>query len=130
MKVWYQKKVEQDEGKPSRNVYSITQKGKRELIEWLKQPTENTPARLELLLKMTFAKNYPKEYMLKELEQVKQKHIKRLEEYLKIEKALSNDEKTKADYGYPYWLSTLRYGIGDAQFRIKWCEESIERIKG
>lgn len=117
------------EGKPPRNVYSITPKGREELTDWLMRPVENTPARLELLLKMTFARNIPREYMIKELESVKQKHEKRLQEHLEAEAQFGRNEQTRQDEGYPYWVATLRYGILDARFRIQWCEETIERIR-
>lgn len=123
------KTVEQNEGKPTRNVYSITPKGWGELTEWLMQPTENTPARLELLLKLTFARNIPAGKVIEEMEQIRQKHIQRLEQYEEIEKEFNSDEKTRIDRGYPYWLATLHYAVYDARFRIQWCEETIRNIR-
>ncbi len=123
------KTVEQSDGKPAKNIYSITAKGKEELTEWLLQPTENTPARLELLLKLTFARNIPADKVIEEMVQIKQKHLKRLDEYEKIEKEFNADEKTRMDRGYPYWLATIRYAIYDARFRIQWCEETIRNIR-
>ncbi|MCX7708534.1 MAG: PadR family transcriptional regulator [Clostridia bacterium] len=122
------KAVEQGDGKPSRNVYSITQKGKEELTQWLLQPVEHSPARLELLLKLYFAKSIPAASMIEELERVKEKHAQRLETLLKMEKLFLGNETAKSDAGFPFWLSTLRYGIYDAEFRIKWCEETITNI--
>jgi DNA-binding PadR family transcriptional regulator len=123
------KTVEQSVGKPIRNVYSITPKGWDELTQWLMQPIENTPARLELLLKLTFARNIPAGKIIEEIEQIKQKHIKRLRQYEKIEEEFNSDEKTQMDRGYPYWLATIRYAVYDAEFRIKWCEETIQNIR-
>lgn len=40
------------------------------------KPIEQTPGRLELLLKLTFAKNIPSEFMIKELEETKYKYMK------------------------------------------------------
>lgn len=121
--------TEPGEGNPPRNVFSITRKGRDELTQWLMKPVEQTPARIELLLKLTFAKNIPAEYMIIELEKDKHKYMKGLEECLKREKELISNEKAREDSGYPYWLATVRYGINDARFRIKWCEETIESIK-
>lgn len=123
------KTVEQNEGKPTRNVYSITPKGWEELTEWLMQPTENTPARLELLLKLTFARNIPTDKVIEEMENIKHKHIQQLQQYEQIEKEFKSDEKTRMDRGYPYWLATIRYAIHDARFRIQWCEETIQNIR-
>ncbi|KLU63388.1 hypothetical protein CEB3_c02580 [Peptococcaceae bacterium CEB3] len=93
------------------------------------KPVEQTPARLELLLKLTFAKNIPAEYMIAEMKKAKHKCMKGLEECLKREQELISNEKAREDSGYPYWLATVRYGIDNAWFRIKWCEETIESIK-
>ena len=123
------KNVEQNEGKPAKNVYSITDKGRKELTEWLMQPTENSPVRLELLLKLTFTRNIPAAKVIEEMEQIRRKHINRLEQMEKMEKEFNSDMKTRADRGYPYWLATLRYAVYDARFRIQWCEETIQNIK-
>jgi DNA-binding PadR family transcriptional regulator len=126
---WITKQTEVNEGKPPRNVYSITDKGREELADWLAQPTENSPVRLELLLKLTFARNIPAAKVIEEMEQIRQKHISRLEQIEKMEKEFNSDTKTRADRGYPYWLSTIRYAVYDARFRIQWCEETIQNIK-
>ncbi len=123
------KKVEQNEGRPPRNVYFITDKGREELTEWLMSPTMQAPQRLELLLKLTFAKVIPPDNMIKELQRVKEGHCRSLERYYRIENEYTNSNKVREDDGYPYWISTIRYGIYDAEFRIKWCEETIERIR-
>ena len=123
------KKSEQNEGKPDRNVFYITQQGRDELTGWLAQPVEQAPARLELLLKLYFAKNVPAQNILQELERLQKMYEKGLEECLKTEAGLLSNEKLRADDGYPYWLATLRYGILDARFRIQWCQETIESLK-
>jgi DNA-binding PadR family transcriptional regulator len=124
-----EKSIEYNEGRPPKNVFHITQKGRDELTSWLMSPIEPSPQRLELLLKLTFAKLAPVDSMIQELERIKKGHKKRLEEFHRVEKDIMNDEKVKSDRGYPYWVSTMRYGIYDAEFRIKWCEETIGRIK-
>lgn len=123
------KLTEYHEGAPSRNVFTISEKGREELTQWLMKPVEQTPARLELLLKLTFAKNIPSEIMLNELETIRRKHMKNLAECLKSEEELLANEKAASDDGFPYWLATVRYGIADARFRIKWCGETIESIQ-
>jgi len=123
------KTVEENPGRPQRHVYSVTAKGHDELIAWLLRPVEHTPQRLELPLKLTFAKMIPAETTLKELERVMAEHQKSLAEFRQIEEQFIADEKNRRDQGYPYWLSTLQYGIYDAEFRIKWCQETIDRIK-
>ena len=122
-------RTEQNEGNPQRNVFTITQKGRDELTEWLMQSVEQSPARLELLLKLFFAKNIPAQHVIQQLESEMNKYKKGLVECMKAEQELIGNEKVKLDDGYPYWLATVRYGITDAQFRIRWFEETIESIR-
>jgi PadR family transcriptional regulator AphA len=123
------KEVEQSEGRPPRHVYSITPKGQAELTKWLLLPVEPAPARLELLLKIYFAKSIPREKILEQLDQVREKHQIRLVQMRRMEQGFVSNEAARKDEGYPYWLSTLRYGIYDAEFRIRWLDETIELIK-
>lgn len=123
------KKVEQNEGKPSKNVYFVTEKGRDDLAGWLLQPEESEPARLELLLKLYFAKNMPRQKMLEKLQLLEKKNHSKLDEFLAVEKEFTSNEKAMADVSYPYWLSTLRYGILFTQFRADWLRETIDRIK-
>lgn len=123
------KTVQQSAGKPARHVYSITDKGREALHAWLLRPIEPAPARLELLLKLTFAKDIAPEVFIDELQRVSSKHRQRLAEYQALENTFNQNDEVKASTGYPYWLATIRYGIYDARFRIEWCTETIESIK-
>ncbi|HEX3045480.1 MAG TPA: PadR family transcriptional regulator [Bacillota bacterium] len=123
------KEVEENEGRPPRHVYSITPKGQAELTRWLLLPVEPAPARLELLLKLYFAKSIPREKTLEQLAQVREKHRKRLNQMRQMEQGFISNEAARNDEGYPYWLAILRYGIYDAEFRLKWLDETMEMIK-
>src|SRR5437899_10500693 len=46
--------AEKQEGKPERNIYALTEQGKAELVNWLGEPAEEAPARIETLLKLFF----------------------------------------------------------------------------
>lgn len=123
------KKVIDEDGKHTKNVYSITERGREELEQWLMQPIEPAPARLELLLKLTFAKNVNPEVMIKELESILEKHLQRHQKLLKEKEVFNQDDQVKKSDGYAYWIGTLNYGIYDAEFRIKWLKETIENIQ-
>lgn len=116
-------------GYPPRTVYAITDKGREELVAWLSRPVEPGPARLELLLKMTFAKHVPRETMIAELERVRDRHTAMLEACRQSERELLAKAATVDDPGFPYWLATVRYGIGDASFRVQWCQQTIDSLR-
>jgi PadR family transcriptional regulator AphA len=123
------KETEQSAGKPMRNVFSITDKGRGELAMWLSQPVEYTPGRSELLLKLAFGVNAPPEKTIAQLELAREKNVRRLEEFRGYEAAILNDQKSRSGEGCLYWLSTLRYGIYSTEVAIRWCEETIAAIK-
>jgi len=122
-------RTEQNEGNPQRNVFTITQKGRNELTECLMQSIEQSPVLLERLLKLYFAKNIPAQCVIQQPESEMNKYKMGLEECMKAEQELIRNEKIKEYDGYLYWQATVRYRISDAQFRIRWCKETIESIK-
>jgi DNA-binding PadR family transcriptional regulator len=123
------KTVEQNEGNPQRNVYTITPLGRDKLTSWLSKPIEQVPVRMELLLKLFFAQNAPPDVIIRQLEDIQQKIQSGLQACLRIEEEFLRNEGAKQHEGYIYWLATLRYGISDAKFRIQWCEETIDSIQ-
>jgi PadR family transcriptional regulator, regulatory protein AphA len=117
------------DGKPPRTVYSITERGRSELAGWLLQPVEPSPTRNELLLKLIFAGNTPVQSMVDKVDAARQTHTEHLAEYKRIEAEYETNPALKNHPDYQYWMSALRYGMLDAQFRIKWCEETAERLR-
>ena len=85
------KQVEQTEGRPSKNVYSITEKGREELEKWLILPVEHEPLRSELLLKIFWSKNIPIKNIIKKFKQEKEESEKILLQYSEIENSLKSD---------------------------------------
>ncbi len=123
------KRVEQTEGKPSRNVYSITEKGRTELEEWLKLPTEKQPVRSELLLKLFLSRNLPAEDIVKNMEEIKQQSLKELEQYDLIENLIMSRKDKVDEKTFALWKITLRNGRIGEEARLKWCEESLQTLK-
>src|SRR5438552_16270601 len=52
--------VEVQADRPNRKVYSITDDGRRELLEWLATPAESDQVREPLLVKLFFGSSLPK----------------------------------------------------------------------
>lgn len=122
-------KEEQMEGKPPRKLYFITPRGREEFIAWLMQPVDYTPVRSELLLKLTFAKNIPRDNIIEKLQRDKELHEKHLTEYRKLEEAYTANKEAQANESYTYLLAGLRFGIYSAEMRIRWAEETIASIQ-
>lgn len=117
------------EGRPPRNVYSITKTGLNELNEWLLQPIEYRPPREELLLKLFFSLNIPIENLIEKVRAEKEKNQKRIEEYNRIERIITTDKKIKSQKGLPLWLTTVNFGKCHSEAVIKWCNQTLKSLE-
>ncbi len=121
------KKTEHNEGRPYRNVYSITEKGKAELNDWLLLPVEPYSFRSELLLKMFFAGDIPISNLIEKLENKKDNEQKILEYHQIIEQMLKTKLKDRKEA--PLWWAILSYGRHSCNATIAWCEETIKYLQ-
>ena len=123
------KRTETTEGKPSRYIYSITEKGRQDLHEWLILPAERPTLRIELLLKLFFGHTVPAKNLVDMVEKEKQFCERSLETFDNIEQHLNAMKSEKEHQGMNYWLITLRYGQHYYKAVDKWCEETLEILK-
>lgn len=122
------KTTEENEGHPQKNIYSITQKGKDELNQWLKLPIDKAPRRSEMLLKIFFSTHIPAKDIIKRLEEVKNDCTNNLIALRNVEMLLKTDAYTKnnSKKDLALWTITVKCGIKNIQAEIEWCNESIE----
>ena len=123
------KQVEQTEGRPTKNVYSITEKGREELKKWLMLPVEREPGRSELLLKIFWARDIPVENIIEKLQQIKDESEKELIQYSQVENALKANKDKIHKKDLVLWIITLSAGKYDAEAKIKWCEETLKILE-
>ncbi|MBU3175262.1 PadR family transcriptional regulator [Clostridium estertheticum] len=123
------KQIEQTEGRPAKNVYSITEKGRKELEIWLMLPVERTPGRSELLLKIFLARDIPIENIIEKLQQIKEESEKELIQYSKVENELKSNKHKIDKKNLLLWITTLSYGRYGAEANIKWCEETLKILE-
>ncbi|WP_082220275.1 PadR family transcriptional regulator [Domibacillus robiginosus] len=114
-------------GKPDKNEYSLTSKGKETLKNWLEQPIKQLPVeRNEILLKLFFSRHQPKEKTLLLLESYKKDLESRFQTYAAIEQAITKYHDTSADT--MYWLFTLDYGKRITKAAVEWCEAAFDKL--
>lgn len=121
---------EKSGGRPAKNIYSITEAGREKLFEWLEKPVEHGPERNELLLKLFFSGDAPKQKTIDILEDQKRRLNAELSQYIEIEKFLNSQESLKGNKGLPFWLATVNFGKISAASSIQWCEETMKAIEG
>ena len=114
--------------RPDKKIYSVTESGRSYLIKWIAQPSEPTPIKEDMLVKMFVGFLVPKEVLLEELEQLKKIHEEKLRLYREYETTFFSDVKSLSVKGKYRYLN-LRSGIGFETGLFKWCEEAIDFLK-
>ncbi|HEX2953042.1 MAG TPA: PadR family transcriptional regulator [Bacillota bacterium] len=121
--------IEPQEGRPDKKIYSVTEKGKSELEDWLKRFPDQlkTAYRDEFLVRVFFgARISPEElkYELRKLTRELQQGIEQLK---------SGREQIEGHERYPdedkfFWELTARLGYKSLVVFKEWAEESIQSI--
>lgn len=124
------KSVEETSGKPNRNIYSITQAGREELVEWLLLPVETLSFRNELLLKIFFADQVPIDRIAEMVAEEKERFSSKLKEFRRIEENLKSNDQYMNDERIPFWLMTLSFGIHSSSAAASWCDETLKILDG
>ncbi|MCA1622333.1 MAG: PadR family transcriptional regulator [Acidobacteria bacterium] len=121
------KTVQKGAGKPDRHVYSLTERGRKELRAWLAEGASMPKVeRNEMLLKLFFGEEVAVSVNIRHVEEFRELQRVLLEKYKAIEKEL---KATCADNpNAPYWLMTVRYGQQIRQALLDWCDETLTKL--
>lgn len=129
-KNWVSKTYVPQQGKPDKNVYSITEEGKGELVRWLSDGNLGLSPRTPVLMKVFFMGERSREENIRYFEGMKSYceifleslaavpgHIETYSSYLdNMDKAL-------------YWEMTVDYGRREMQACMEWAQSCIDRLK-
>jgi DNA-binding PadR family transcriptional regulator len=123
--------VEYQEDRPNRKVYHMTDVGREELLNWLREPDDLPPIRVAFLVKVFFGGMLEKDEMLNQLRSQLELHQKQLDTYReKVRRVLrQNAEVTGLEREAIYWNLTLEMGIEYEEGWIEWCREAIKKIE-
>lgn len=117
-------KIIQQERKPNKKVFSITDNGCKNLTNWLKTPTELPVIRHELLLKLSYASILPTEEIVRLLQQYKEEVLERVQSYRnnnqKIVDGYASEEMEKF-----LWQLCLDSGFIYYQGELQWLDKAI-----
>ncbi|XHR83078.1 MAG: PadR family transcriptional regulator [Gloeotrichia echinulata GP01] len=118
--------VEAQVGKPDRHVYMLTDKGYKELQQWLTTPVDPQVDRIEILLKLFFGQQMTVGDNIRHLEQFRHQQQKLLQKYI----ALVEDVKMQdaESLNATYWLMTASYKLHVTQALIGWCDETLAKL--
>jgi DNA-binding PadR family transcriptional regulator len=125
---WISAKVISQDNRPDKKLYSVTELGKQQLVEWMAHESEPAAIKDDLLVKIFAGYLAPSKTIVEELERHRKLHAQKLRVYQDIEQqyfqnphALSQQDKFR--------YLTLRKGIGYETDWIAWCDEAIELLK-
>ncbi|MGF1570229.1 MAG: PadR family transcriptional regulator [Nodosilinea sp.] len=115
------------EGRPDKKLYRVTQDGQARLREWIAQPSNSSPVKDDLLVKLFVGYLVPPDTLLATLQHERAQHVAALEDYRTIERqyfAGPNALSPKARFQY----ITLRNGIHFETSWLAWCDETLETL--
>lgn len=118
------------QGKPNKNVYSITEEGKMELLRWLSEGNPGINPRTPILMKVFFMGERSHEENITYFKRLKEE----CEQFLKN---LSHVPAHIEAYGSVlgekekmlYWQMTVDYGRRNMQMYIDWAQDCIKRLE-
>ena len=114
------RKTESTPGKPDRHVYAITEDGLAELRQWLVEPIEPSPPRLEILLKLYFGAHTSPSVLIEHLVKYKRARERTLVALELASRSLPADSTDDV-----YLKLTLSAGLHSARSAIAWSEEAL-----
>lgn len=123
------KQVEAGEGRPSRHVYEITEKGREELRGWLMQPMERSPVRNEMLLRLFFGEHAPIGHLIAMIEQEREAITRRLETLDWVAAGMENNRDSDLPRELAFMEMTLDFGIRMAREAVRWCDDTITKLR-
>jgi DNA-binding PadR family transcriptional regulator len=108
-------------------IYSISEKGKSELIDWLMKPTEPTVIREDLGVIGLAGHLIPVKLVIQELTRRRQIHSEILNEMHNLDNHFETDLRT-LELKDLYMHLVIRRAIRYQEDWVRWCEEAIQAI--
>jgi PadR family transcriptional regulator AphA len=127
-KGWLTAVIEHQEGKPSRKIYRLTDRGSKEFRRWLKEPPEVPQPRNPMMLKIFFGSQMDRDQLAHHLQEIKEYHARLLRKYEKeVEPVIQRYASlTGASQDARYWAFTLEFGQMHAKMIIDWCDQLLK----
>jgi DNA-binding PadR family transcriptional regulator len=114
--------------RPNRQQYSITPEGQARLKEWLAVPARDNPPRDEFLLKLFFGLDAPpgvSEAHIRRFQQNNRRMLATLQELERLGR-----ERSSHYPGFPFWILTLQYGVGQLKAALEWSDAALAALSG
>ncbi len=129
-KGWAEAHVIQQDGKPNRKEFQITDTGRAELRRWVVTPIPMEPVREAMLIQVFFSHFSTNE----EITGLLEARMKEMREHLQILRTSAqaaineNAKQIGIERARQLWQVTLDYGIDYYEFQLKWYEKTLNTI--
>jgi DNA-binding PadR family transcriptional regulator len=130
-KGWAEAKVIQQDGKPNRKEYQITDDGRVELRRWLTTPLPLEPVRDACLIQVFFS-HFCSNEEIAALFETRMKEIRERVQILRTIAQAAIDDNAKQvgiERARQLWQITLDYGIDYYEFELAWHEKTLATIR-
>ena len=119
-------KTERQKGKPDRRIYSITGKGREQLVKWLAVEPQPEIPRNELLLKLFFSAQVSPEIPIGYLERMVEEEHALLKQFRQAEQEIAGNRQYP---DAPYWRMTARFGLLELEAHLRWAQETLAELR-
>jgi PadR family transcriptional regulator AphA len=114
--------------RPKRQEYSITPAGRSALQQWLAVPYREDPPRDEFLLKLFFGVEAAPGVSIAHIRKFQEKNRNMLATLLELESL--GRERSSHHPGFPFWILTLNFGVGQLRSALEWSESALAMLTG
>jgi len=115
--------------KPNKRVYSITAKGKEELLDWLSTPEEGVKKFMQgknpFLMRLAFMGETSDEQALGMLHAFRNEYLSFAQSLDDVEKIIAEDEAVLGPKVMKYWKIVSLHGEIIRKARLEWVEKAI-----
>ena len=127
---WVHKQIIQQEDKPNRKEYALTEAGRLELCRWLTTPLPPAPVREAWLIQIFFSHNSTDAEITALLEARLGNIRQILAAYQsQAEADLPSETPPGLERAQALWQTTRDYGAAFYEFELHWHLEMLERVK-
>jgi len=130
-KGWAEVRVIQQDGKPNRKEYQITDDGRSELRRWMTTPLPMDPVREAALIQIFFSHFSRNEEIVALIEARMQEIRVRLHNLRTSAQTAINEnaQQIGIERARQLWQITLDYGIEYYEFELAWNKKTLETIR-
>ncbi len=129
-KGWVDKTPVPQQSKPDKNIYTITPKGRNELLRWLSDGEPELDSRSHILMKVFFLGERSREDNIRYFEGLKEycgiflQGLEGAQENIRTYQAMIDDPDRSV-----YWEMTVDYGRRNMRMYMDWAQSCIDRLK-